>query len=271
MRRKILYAFLLLHLTTGGIIALADDVSSLHRALAKGDVTVLQRVLTRSDEIFEPDFLIALWYENGSEEIRKVLDDYFESAGQEKPNMLKELLALEGKEISTPFNVPNPQFPTATSFLKDAEDPQRYSPEKAVDDKIQSSWVEGVEGPGMGECIAVKISEDISRIRIFPGYGVEKYVTLNNRLKKAYFHIYFLFAAPSEVVMTFSARKLHTYTLEFEDRMTSQTFDVSRPWEREAEGMGEYFGVLEIQEVYPGSRWDDTCVADITPAGPPKE
>ncbi len=231
---------------------------------------VLQKVLKRSDEIFKPDFLIALWYENGSEEIRKALDDYFESAGQEKPNMLQELLALEGREISTPFNVPAPQFPMTTSFLKDAKNPQRYSPEKAVDDKIQTSWVEGVEGPGVGECIAVEITKDITRIRIFPGYGVEKYFSLNNRIKKAYFHIYFLFAAPSEVVMTFSAQKLHTFTLEFEDNMTHQTFDVSRPWEREAEGMGEYFGVLEIQEVYPGSRWDDTCVADIITTGRPR-
>jgi hypothetical protein len=55
--------------------------------------------------------------------------------------------------------------------------------------------------------------------------------------------------------------KIWRRELAFDDAPSYQGFYISVPdIERQYEF---FFGVLEIREVYPGTRWDDTCIAEI--------
>ena len=69
--------------------------------------------------------------------------------------------------------------------LADDKSPQRYSEDKAFNGDPSTAWVEGVEGPGLGEQVAFEIAPRSTRIEIYPGYGVEEYHRLDNRVKSA--------------------------------------------------------------------------------------
>jgi hypothetical protein len=154
--------------------------------------------------------------------------------------------------------VDNP--PAATSYLIDRKNPSRYAPACAFDNRLETSWVEGKQGDGIGEKIAFQFNA-IKSVSIFPGFGKERYFTLNNRLKKASFKVYKIKdVLPHQCATTFRFGELVAHeTLHFRDSMTMQTFHI-----RKREDERGFIGVLEILEVYRGSRWQDTCIAEIT-------
>ena len=59
----------------------------------------------------------------------------------------------------------------------------------------------------------------------------------------------------------YTVEKLQSWDLRFADSRGFQVSSISVPDLRNPDNF--YFGVLEIREVYPGSRWDYTCVAEI--------
>jgi hypothetical protein len=154
----------------------------------------------------------------------------------------------------------------ATSSLKD-----KYNPGKAFDKDIRTSWVEGKPDDGIGEKIAFHVSS-IDRIKIMPGFGVPKYFKMNNRLKKARLSVY----ETKEIAVhqydtEFSFGKLvKTTILNFRDAMFMQEFYIGITEARKfkpkygtsLEDYG-YIVVLEIVAVYGGTRWRDTCIAEI--------
>jgi hypothetical protein len=154
----------------------------------------------------------------------------------------------------------------ATSSLK-----EKYNPSKAFDGDIGTSWVEGKPDDGIGEKIAFHVST-IDRIRIMPGFGVSKYFPMNNRVKKASLYIYETKdLAVHQYDTEYSFGKLRkTITLNFRDAMVMQEFPVGMTEARKfkprystsLEDYG-YIVVLEIVEVYRGTRWRDTCIAEI--------
>jgi hypothetical protein len=154
----------------------------------------------------------------------------------------------------------------ATSSLK-----EKYNPAKAFDRNIRTSWVEGRSDDGIGEKIAFHVTT-IERIRIMPGFGVSRYFTMNNRVKKARLSIYETRElAVHQYDTTFSFGKLRkTVTLNFRDAMVMQEFYVGitearklKPrYSNSLENYG-YIVILEIIEVYRGTRWRDTCIAEI--------
>ena len=60
----------------------------------------------------------------------------------------------------------------------------------AFDNSLANSWVEGIDGPGIGQKIAFRIGYDAYQIEIVPGYGEESFFTSNNRVKKAELRFY---------------------------------------------------------------------------------
>jgi hypothetical protein len=154
----------------------------------------------------------------------------------------------------------------ATSSLK-----EKYNPAKAFDRDIRTSWVEGKPDDGIGEKIAFHVST-IDWIRIMPGFGVQKYFKMNNRLKKARISIYETREiAVHQYDTEYSFGKLvKTTILNFKDDMFMQKFYIGITEERKfkpkystsLEDYG-YIAILEIIEVYRGTRWRDTCIAEI--------
>lgn len=172
-----------------------------------------------------------------------------------------------------PISILNGEF-EASSCLADKKDPGKYCPEKAFDNDLSTSWVEGKEGQGLNEKLAFHIKKNINSISILPGFGNAKYFKMNNRVKKAVLSIYKInMASPSELdIIGYNIEKLiKTITLDFKDEMKMQSFDIGigevgkfiEPWKGGNTVECGYVGVIEIIEVYPGIKWNDTCIAEI--------
>ena len=57
--------------------------------------------------------------------------------------------------------------------------------------------------------------------------------------------------------------RIYQTTLAFEDRMALQSFPLKIPDFEKDMVLSAMIFVLEITQVYPGSEWQDTCVAEI--------
>lgn len=129
---------------------------------------------------------------------------------------------------------------TATSVLG-----EKYAVENLIDGSWKS-WAEGEEGSGIGTKITFeywhpyhfKNATNYACIDIVNGYGDLKYFYQNNRVKE----------------MNLWIEKILLY-----DRHVGQLIV-----------LGKYLGdsyvrklTLEILSVYPGSKYDDTCIAEI--------
>lgn len=134
----------------------------------------------------------------------------------------------------------------ATSYL--ADDAANCSPASAIDGDIGTAWVEGVDGPGIGESLTLTFdtTTTLYDIILLPGYFASSELwEANNRVKK--------------VQITLSDGT--SITREFEDIERPMYIDTDRI-------LGgfpqiEWFR-LTILEVYPGTRWDDTAISEIT-------
>ena len=167
---------------------------------------------------------------------------------------------------------------TASSFLPDRLPvftnngviaKANFSPTAAFDGLTETSWCENVEGDGIGEYIEFSLTKDVWGFSINNGFtrlpvkdwlfdinwgeipfeesvrddsnGIKDYFIQNNRIKKL-------------SVTDLDGDIL--YTLELEDQRDSQTFPgVNLP-------QGTYR--LVIEEVYRGTKWQDTCLGEIT-------
>ncbi len=131
----------------------------------------------------------------------------------------------------------------ASSFLEqDGE--LMYYPCKSNDGDVTTSWVEGAEGDGIGEWVKVHLDEgkEYYFFDILGGYGEsESLWEQNNRVKK--------------LGITFS----NGYSEEFdlEDVFEKQKFSFAD------EVNGVSYADLEILEVYEGTGYDDTAIAEV--------
>ena len=130
---------------------------------------------------------------------------------------------------------------TASSTLADANN--RYAADKIVDG-TKSSWSEGVDGPGIGEHVTIDFGRliIIESISIKNGYGDYRYYEKNNRVK--------------ELQVNFCSPDWEKSFLLLEDNPGFQEFVFERPV------MTDRLKLV-IEEVYPGSHYDDTCIAEI--------
>lgn len=112
----------------------------------------------------------------------------------------------------------------------------------AVDGAPETSWVEGVEGAGVGEWIELVFPGAIVVGRIGLDIGYDKDADLffaNNRVKRATI----VFSDGQQLDLTF-ADTPGSQLVEIDSVQTSSLR-------------------LIVEEVYPGSRYDDTCLSEI--------
>jgi hypothetical protein len=134
------------------------------------------------------------------------------------------------------------QMKTSASSVRYAVQTNTYVPENAVDNNKKTAWIEGVDGPGVGEWLRFDFGREINlhRIVILPGYFKSQQIwAQNNRLAAA--------------TLQFSDGSSQRFT--FTDRMERQTLDVGAiktRWVR-----------LVIDDVYTGTD-PDTAVSEVT-------
>jgi len=117
----------------------------------------------------------------------------------------------------------------------------------AIDGSVATSWVEGVAGPGMGEWLMLTFpgTIEIYYINLDVGYDRDADIFYaNNRIKRATL----IFSSGEQVEVTLS------------DKRGMQMIALARAPGPNIETT--YIKVV-IQEVYPGSRYDDTCLSEI--------
>ncbi|MBN2353674.1 MAG: hypothetical protein JXD23_13965 [Spirochaetales bacterium] len=153
------------------------------------------------------------------------------------------IAGCRGDKAETTRNIADIVSVTAHSELSVLKDRYRYAGWKAMDGDPATAWVEGADGPGSGESIAVAFSGrvKIDRIDLRPGYYDKRWYGENNRIKK-------IEIAASDA--GFSG------LFDLSDGMDVKT--VKLPGEIRTSSV-----VFTKRDVYPGSVHDDTCLAEI--------
>lgn len=155
---------------------------------------------------------------------------------------------------------------------------KNYNVKNVFDEDIETAWVENTASYGIGEWIQLNVNNEYAskehsyttygRIIIYPGYGKsEKLFYENNRLKSA-----LLFVAttdsvymPEEPISRENSpadRKKIVFCqrLFFEDEPKYHVFRL--PSNPSLEGT-KYIFMLVIEDVYKGSKYNDTCISEI--------
>ncbi len=191
----------------------------------------------------------------------------------------------------------------ASSVLESDEfwEISRYDPGKTLDGDPGTAWVEGAPGPGIGESIVLAFPGYPEALGFINGYAANRNLFLrNHRVREFNVTVYTALNVDgfaTEVVTYYDARPVGpARTIRLADRMDPQRvvlpvdpvaarrameeFRASPAvsgWDfPQARTMGvdgdagmplnfRYILRLEIAQVYRGSTWEDTCVAEIWP------
>ena len=186
--------------------------------------------------------------------------------------------------LSSSFLLPSGNPPPTGIFDTDEEEIEalgnyqfwscQYAAGNLGDGNPGTAWVEGVKGHGIGEVVLVPCVDFEKNVHIWSGYGKsEKLYYANSRPKKIRLCIvraqeqgYAQYGTWWEKLVVIAENKAELKDTnyfqpiklpEFEtDSFYSQRYEQVMPY--------HYFLGLEILDVYPGSKWDDTCISEIT-------
>lgn len=119
-----------------------------------------------------------------------------------------------------------------------------YTATNALDNDLQTAWVEGVEDGGIGEWLEFSSTEnkEVSGIKIINGYSKsEDLYYANNRVKKISIEL------PNNVVIEkeLNDGMLGYQTVEFGSTVDARSIKIT------------------ISDLYYGSKYNDTCVSEI--------
>jgi len=151
------------------------------------------------------------------------------------------LLDIELEKILEPL-----WLVSASSYL--ADDPADCSPARAIDGDIGTAWVEGVEGDGVGESLTLElgIPTEVWSVALLPGYCASPELWRAN-------------GRPREVRLVLSDGTCLEW--ELEDDPYPKVIYLGLPF---AETHMVSWLRLTILSVYPGERWADTAVSELT-------
>ena len=117
----------------------------------------------------------------------------------------------------------------------------------AVDGLLETAWVEGVAGPGTGEWLMLTFpgTIEVHSVRLDAGYDRDADIfTRNNRIKRATF----VFSSGEQV------------QLDLSDARGPQEIP---PVRAPGPNIETTYVQVIIDEVYAGTHYDDTCLAEI--------
>jgi hypothetical protein len=177
----------------------------------------------------------------------------------------------------------------------------RYDPGKALDKDPGTAWAEGAPGPGTGESIVLAFTGYPEALGFINGFAQTQDLFIrNHRVKALNVELYTavnidgffsevetlydaLLVSPSRTVSLADTREPQRVSLPVDrsaaqramekfrtsDTVTNRRFPQAVTMGVEGDtGMGlsfRYILRLEIAEVYRGTSWEDTCIAEIWP------
>ncbi len=207
--------------------------------------------------------------------------------------LLTSLLAGEPEWIELPLSSANGHLWYSTSELEkpaDFNEIGRYSAVKLFDGNPATCWAEGVKGAGIGEKIYFDIPAGTSALDITNGLAKNEAIfKKNNRLKKIGLTLYGAVTTDEDAGQFADMYRCLPYdktlSVNLEDSFKAQ--QIKLPFDRKAlddfkknvlskfeqldyakqNKSKRYFKFilsLEILDVYKGSKWDDTCISEIS-------
>ncbi len=139
---------------------------------------------------------------------------------------------------------------------------KRYVASKATDDNFKTAWVEGKKDSGIGEWIKITIQRKkeypnmhlrLDGLQLFGGIADKKYFLLNNRIKSLLCTMSYKGKTKKFRLFLDDVAKVHSESIHF---MVFSDFKV-------IETSGPFVLKLEIEDVYKGSKYNDTGITEL--------
>jgi hypothetical protein len=175
----------------------------------------------------------------------------------------------------------------------------KYEAFNLIDRDPNTAWVEGVKGNGVGEYAFISMGAFFpDSIKIRNGYQkTQELYNANSRPKKlkiSFYTGYYFDGDVTEIATVFRLKKMaDSYILNLQDIMDAQflkipfnkneadilkaenTVNLMETFKDEIKSRADacekcsfapefqYFMKIEIEDVYPGNKWEDCCISDI--------
>ena len=143
-------------------------------------------------------------------------------------------------------NIQIKKVTASSTLVEKGKSEDFYSPENLVDASYKS-WVEGVDGDGIGESITIEFEkplDNLCSIAFRNGYGDLKYYYTNNRVKDILVTFNDEFTVKTTLEDKYDIYYYHLYyTSEYNKPISKVTF--------------------KIDSVYKGQKYSDTCLSEI--------
>ncbi len=148
-----------------------------------------------------------------------------------------------------------------------------YEANAAMDNNKATAWVEGMAGNGKGELLLLPELDVSKKIEILSGFGKsDALFKANNRPKNIGLHI--LRAKPVYAGMAECHTAYEGMVLVASSKVTLKDLNTYQPlvspsykketYQHESQIMEyEYWLMIELIDVYPGSKYQDTCISEI--------
>ncbi len=170
----------------------------------------------------------------------------------------------------------------ASSYLQEsADDWRKYHIINLFDQNKDTAWVEGASGDGIGEKVWFEIEPGMQELIILNGYAKNRNLfLLNNRVQKLDLQVWGGVnhsGSVTEMGTIFTAVPLSPVVpVNLQDTPERQSIPLTLNWKELEQKMDSflsqendintycYFLVLTIRTVYRGSKYRDTCIAEIS-------
>ncbi len=242
------------------------------------DVDELERLIESWGMILPLDYKTAWWSVVPDRELRElILREVPGVTGSDPVQLYLDRHESYNGDAFAGFWRHQNAFPLVSSFLEDSRDYFRYHAEAARDGDLSTSWVEGRDGPGIGDSILTEdlnyqIPGDIEdgiEVSIFPGFGDERFFSRNNRLRRATLVMYLNNIVEARMGPGGDWYSEHSrITIEIPDEFEYVRVRLPDEYAERVDRTGKAILRLIIDDVYPGSDWDDTCIAEIVVHAP---
>lgn len=160
---------------------------------------------------------------------------------QDELHQVEDLIAQAGS--AAPVSMSGILSVTASSWLEEPDLDLYHTPERTVDRDLRTAWVEGIDGPGVGESITFTFDRTclVSGMQINAGYQKsEDLYQMNDR--------------PASLTLTFSDGTRQTVVLQ--DVYATQNIPLDVPVETDRV-------TLTISSIYRGSTYEDAVISEI--------
>lgn len=166
-----------------------------------------------------------------------------------------------------PFNLDSLRYSvTASSTLS-----ERYLPRYIFDQRLETAWVEGVKGNGIGEWLQITLTAEkespsstpfsVYEVGLIPGYAKSQATWAeNNRAKTALLVVHSDPPVPEGLEWV-------AYRLHLKDLNKLQYFELDYMKAIGNQDPMKKTVWLRIEDIYPGTKYSDTCISEVVLVG----